>query len=309
MDSLLIGLAALLSFLFGWNNSSLIIGNLRGSGSTSFAVTVLVAIVGLVAGTLLEGPKMVGSLVGSIAPATTSSVILATLLASIALTLGLTLAELPVSFSMIMVGAFLGATYSQSLPVNLGHSETVVAFWFIAPVATALITAVLYSSVSGFVSRFGILTVDSLNRAGGLVSGLAVSYTLGANNIGLFYGSSLAGQPINIGVMLALVAVAAVGVATFGRNALGGVIGDKMLALSPQGVFAAFVSSSLVVWVGTQFALPVSISQCLLGGMLGAAYSRAISAVNGRLVAETLSLWVVAPLVASSLAFVLVRLF
>jgi phosphate/sulfate permease len=42
--------------------------------------------------------------------------------------------------------------------------------------------------------------------------------------------------------------------------------------------------------------------------MPGVACSRAISAVNGRLVAETLSLWVVAPLVASSLAFVLVRL-
>jgi phosphate/sulfate permease len=308
MDELLVGLAALLSFLFGWNNSSLLIGNLRGSGSTSFNVTVLISIIGLLAGTLLEGSKMVGSLAGSIAPATTSSVMLATLLASIALTAGLTLVNLPVSFSMIMVGAFMGATYSAMLPLNLGHSELVITFWFIAPVATALITAIVYYSVTRLVSGFGLIAVDSLNRAGALVSGLTVSYTLGANNIGLFYGGSLAGQPVNMGIMLALVALAAVGVVTFGRNALGGIIGDKMLALSPQGVFAAFVSSSLVVWVGTQFALPVSISQCLLGGMLGAAYSRAISAVNGRLVTETLSLWVMAPLVASGLAFVLVRL-
>jgi len=75
-----------------------------------------------------------------------------------------------------------------------------------------------------------------------LVSGLAVFYPLGANKFGLFYDSSLAGQPIDMEIMP------------------------------------------------------------------GAAYSRAISAVNGSLVAETLSLWVVAPLVASSLAFVLVRL-
>jgi phosphate/sulfate permease len=305
MDELLIGLAALLSFLFGWNNSSLLIGNLRGSGSTSFTVTVLISVAGLVVGTLLEGSKMVGSLVGSIAPATTSSVMLATLLVSIVLSAGLTLVELPVSFSMIMVGAFMGATLSAALSLNLGHSGLVIAFWFIAPAATAVITAIVYSSFTRLVQGVGLIAVDSLNRAGAVISGLAVSYTLGANNLGLFYGASLAGLPVNMGIMLGLVAVAAVGVVTFGRNSLGGVIGDKMLALSPQGVFSAFVSSSLVVWAGTQFALPVSISQCLLGGMLGAAYSRAISAVNGRLVAETLALWVVAPLVAAGLAFIL----
>jgi phosphate/sulfate permease len=207
-----------------------------------------------------------------------------------------------------MVGAFMGAIYSQALPLNVGHSELVILFWFLAPVGTGLITAALYSAVTRLVSNLGILTVDSLNRAGTLVSGLAVSYTLGANNIGLFYSSSLAGQPVDFGIMMALVAMAAVGVVTFGRNALGGSIGDKMLALSPQGVFSAFVASSLVVWLGTQFALPVSISQCLLGGMLGAAYSRAISAVNRRLVTETLSLWVLAPLAAAGLAYAVGRL-
>ena len=78
-----------------------------------------------------------------------------------------------------------------------------------------------------------------------------------------------------------------------------------MLSLSPQGVFSAFVSSSLLVWFGTQFALPVSISQCLLGGMFGAAYSRAFSAINRRLAGETVSVWLLAPLAAFGLAYLL----
>ena len=305
MDSLLVGLAALLSFIFGWNNSSFLIGNLRGSGSLSFAGAIFTSVIGLLVGALLEGSKMIGTLAGGIAPSTTSTVMLATLIVSVVLTLGLTLFDLPVSFSMIMVSAFLGATYSQSLPLNASHSEVVIAFWFVAPVATALITALVYFSVTRVVSGFGIIAVDSLNRFGGLASGLAVAYTLGANNIGLVYGSTLVGQPVNLGVMLILVTVAAAGVVTFGRNALGGSIGDRMLALSPQGVFSAFVASSLLVWVGTQFALPVSISQCLLGGMLGAAYSHVFSAVNRRLVTETLSLWLFAPLVAFVITFFL----
>jgi phosphate/sulfate permease len=37
--------------------------------------------------------------------------------------------------------------------------------------------------------------------------------------------------------------------------------------------------------------------------MLGAAYSRLVSAINARLVGEAISLWVLAPLAAFGLAF------
>lgn len=311
MDELLIGLAAVLSFLFGWNNSSLLVGNLRGAGSLSYRSTIMISVAGLLLGVVLEGSKMVSTLGGSLVPAPTSAVLLSTVLVSVILVFVLTLLDLPVSFSMIIVAAFLGAAYTSALPVNVGRSVDVVGFWFAAPVVTAAIAFVVYRSVARSVSRFGILAVDSLNRAGAVVSALAVSYTLGANNIGLFYasvGASAVGQPVNLGLMLLLVIATVVGVITLGGNALGGTIGDKMLTLSPQGVFAAFISSALVVWAGTQLALPISITQCILGGMLGVAFSRVASAFNRRLVGDTLSLWVVAPLVAFTFAYILTPL-
>ncbi|MDG7007741.1 MAG: inorganic phosphate transporter [Nitrososphaerota archaeon] len=306
MDELLVGLAAALCFVFGWNNSSFLIGNLRGAGSLSFVWAIILSVAGLLIGTLLEGSKMGGALAGSLAPSTTYSVLLSVLAVSVALTLVLTLLDLPVSFSMIMVGAFLGATFATSIPVNMARSEEVIGFWFLAPLATALITFGIYDFAAGFASRFGILAVDSMNRAGAIVSGLAVSYTLGANNIGLFYAGTVVsafGTSVDPMTVLILVLAGTLGVVALGRTALGGTMGDKMLTLSPQGVFSAFVSSSIVVWVGTQFGLPVSISQCLLGGMLGAAYSRIVAAVNRKLVGETLSMWVVAPLVAFAAAY------
>ena len=84
-------------------------------------------------------------------------------------------------------------------------------------------------------------------------------------------------------------------------------MGDKMLVLSPQGIFSVFVASSLVVWAGTQLALPISITQCLLGGMLGTAYARKVAVLNTRLVRETVSLWVVAPAAAFVLAYLSVH--
>ncbi len=307
MDSVLVGLAAALSFVFGWNNSALLIGNVRGSGSLSYRIIVGLAVVGLFLGALLEGPKMAGSLGGSIAPSGSDASLWVTVAVTLAMTITMTLLGLPVSFSMVMVGAFIGATLASDVALNGLRVSEVVGFWFLAPLATGLLTYAIYSVARNLFSDLPLLTVDSLNRAGAVVSAFAVSYVLGANNVGMFYSSAGgAANRVEQAEVFGVLALAAVlGVIVLGRNSLGGTVGDRMLALSPQGVFSAFVASSLVVWAGTQLALPVSITQCLIGGMLGAAFSRHITIVNVKLVKETLSLWVVAPLVALVLAFVL----
>ena len=310
MDSLLLGLAAALCFVFGWNNSSFLIGNLRGSGSLSYRAAVGVSVAGLFLGVLLDGQKMTKSIAGTLAPGT-ETVLLATIAVSFALTLVLTLLRLPLSFSMVMVGAFMGAALAAGFVLKTSRAEDIIGFWFIAPAATAPLTFGIYTAVTKLLSRFGLLAVDTFNRATGLISAVAVSFTLGANNIGLFYGTALTGTVTwsqELELLLLLTLVAAVGIVALGRNALGGTIGDRMLALSPQGVFSAFVASSIVVWAGTQFALPVSITQCLLGGMLGAAYTRDVTILNTKLVWETLSMWVVAPVTALILAYLFVLL-
>lgn len=308
MDSLLLVLALALTFLFGWNNSSFLIGNLRGSGTLSFRAAVLISVIGLLLGVLLEGSKMASSLVGSLASTATVSIILATVLTSVIITLGLTLLSLPVSFSMVMVGAFLGATSASELAINITRAGDIVAFWFVAPVVTAVLTYVVYTTAARSVTRFGLLTVDSLNRIGIVASALTVSYTLGANNIGMVLGivvSSTPGGTSVLAISLILAAAAVVGVVTLGRTNVTGTIGDKMLVLSPQGVFSAFMASSVIVWVGTQLAIPLSISQCLLGGMLGAAFTKNVTVLNRRLVGETAAVWVLAPVVAFALGYIL----
>lgn len=309
MDELLVGLAAVLAFVFGWNNSSFLIGNLRGSGTLSYRTTAMISAAGLLVGALFEGPKMAGSLVGALSPSTSVTVLLSTIIVTILLTLAFTLVGLPVSFSVVMVGGFLGGTVASGLQVDAVRSESVILFWFVAPFIVAVFTFVIYSSIRRFVSRLGILAVDSLNRAGAAFSALAVSYALGANNIGLILGGTggTSGQGVQEVLLTTLLIVsAAAGMLTLGRGSVSGTVGDRMLSLSPQGVFSAFVASSLVVWIGTQLAIPVSISQCLLGGMLGAAYTRSITVLNTRLTLQTVSIWVIAPLLSFVLSYAII---
>src|SRR2546428_8304824 len=233
MVSLLLAPAAALTFLFGWNNSAFLIGNIRGSGTLTFRGALLTAVVGLLAGVCVEGPKMLRSLDGFLSPAPSITTLAITLVASIVVTLGFTSFNLPVSFTAAMVGAFLGAAYHADLPINLGQTELVISFWFVAPLVTGVLTFLLYNGVARLVSNFGILTVDSINRVGVVVSSLAVSYSLGANNIGLIYGTAsgtFAGLD-DWAALVGLALLAVLWVAVFGGEGVGGEAGVRVVVL------------------------------------------------------------------------------
>ena len=305
MVSQLLAPAAVLTFLFGWNNSAFLIGNIRGSGTLTLRGALLTAVVGLLAGVFVEGPKMLRSLDGFLSPAASFTTLAITLAASILVTLGFTSFNLPVSFTAAMVGAFLGGTYHAGLPINLGQTELVISFWFVAPLLTGVLTFLLYNGVARLVSNFGILTVDTINRVGVVVSSLAVSYSLGANNIGLIYGTA-SGTFVGLddwATLVGLAFLAVLGTAWLGRGGVTGTVGDRMLVLSPQGVLTVFVTSALVIWIGTQLSVPISIGQCVLGGMFGAAYAKSVTVVNKKLAIETVSGWVVVPVAAFVIAY------
>ncbi len=301
-------LAGILTFVFGWNNSAILIGNERGSGTLSGRESTIICSIGIILGVALEGSKMRGSLGGTITGQATDAVVLATLVVSIVLTMGLTLAAIPVSFSNTMVGAFAGAAFASSFVLRVGDLATIIVFWGAAPLATMGLTFLAYRLIARGTSSWSLLSVDAFNRAGVGAVSLALAYVLGANNVGLIYGTALAttGGQSSLPLVLALAASAIVGIALFGRGNVAGTVGDRLLSLSPQGVLAAFSGSIVMMWVATQLSIPISVSQCLLGGMFGAAFTKKIAIVNRRLSLEVVSSWVVIPLAAFALAAVLV---
>jgi phosphate/sulfate permease len=303
--TLLLGVA--LVFVFGWNNSSFLIGNGRGSGSLTLREALLISSVGLILGVLLEGSKMLKSLNGSLTPVATDHVVFVALLVSLAFTIALSLMKLPVSFSMVLVGAFTGAVLASSLPLNYGRLEEVVGFWAVAPIATALLAYVIMKVVVRGVSRLNLIDLDGVSRYSVIVTSLAIAFVLGANNIGLIFGTVLNGASAYDPFAVLLTVVAIVGMVTLGSGGVSGTIGDRMLVLSPLAVVSTFIASSLLMLLGTDLAIPISLTQCLLGGMFGASLTKQVSVVNTRLALENIASWVVAPCSALILALLIVR--
>lgn len=312
MDEYLLLLAGILAFVFGWNNSSILIGNERGSGTLSSLESTVLCSLGMFLGVGLEGSKMSRSIGGLIATQPTDHMLLATLAVSVVLTFGLTFARIPVTFSATMVGAFTGAAFVFSALIRTADLEVIFAFWLIAPVATIAATFACYKAIQKATSNLSLLSVDAFNRAGvGLVS-LALAYVLSANNLGLIYETAASGGGLSTiesdSTLLSLAALAIVGLAVFGRGGVAGTVGDRLLSLSPQGVLAAFCGTIIMMWVATQLAIPISMTQCLIGGMFGAALTKKTSIINRRLSAEVVASWVIVPLAAFAVALLVAPL-
>ena len=255
---------------------------------------------------------MTKSLGGIIAVPPTDSIVLATLVVSIVLTFGLTLGRIPVTFSATMVGAFAGAAFVSSAQVRVGDLATIIVFWMIAPIATMAATFLSYKVIQRATTNLSLVSVDAFNRAGvGLVS-LALAYVLAANNIGMIYGTSFTGsQPSSadsVLTLLALAVVAVVAMALFGRGSVAGTVGDRLLSLSPQGVLAAFSGTIIMMLVATQLAFPVSVAPVPRGRDVRGGLHEKIAIVNRRLSLEVVASWVVIPLGAFFLAFLLTPL-
>ena len=315
-ESVALLLAGTLTFVFGWNNSSILIGNERGSGTLSALEATILCSAGIILGVVVEGSKMNGSLAGLVVGQGTDAAILTTLVVSIVFTLGLTLVAVPVSFSNTMVGAFAGAALASSLQIQTGSLATILVFWAVAPIATMALTFLCYKLIRMATANSSLLSVDAVNRAGvGLVS-VALAYVLSANNVGLIYGTAFATGGLQfsafgtgVSVIFVLAACAILGMVLFGRGNVAGTVGDRLLGLSPQGVLAAFTGTIVIMWIATQLSIPISASQCLIGGMFGAALTKRFAVVNQRLSVEVVSSWVVIPLAAFALAAVLLPYF
>jgi inorganic phosphate transporter, PiT family len=305
---LLLGVA--LTFVFGWNNSSFLIGGGEGSGSLTLKEALLVSSAGLLLGVLTEGSDMLKSLGGSLTPvAVGEPIVVVSLGVSLGLTVVLSGLELPVSFSMAIVGAFAGAVVGSSLPLNTARLGEVAIFWGLSPLFAAVLAFLLYSLIVRWTPRLKLVSLDVASRYGVIFTTVVIAYVLGANNVGLIYGVILNGMASpSEALSLGLVVVAIVGMVALGRGGISGSVGDRLLGLSPLGVVATFLSSAVLIWVGTELSIPISISQCLMGGMFGAAWTKQFSVINARLAVENIGSWVAVPLGAFLLGLLFIRL-
>jgi phosphate/sulfate permease len=180
----------------------------------------------------------------------------------------------------------------------------IVGSWLAAPLICAIITILAYGIVVKLENRFALSTVSLVNRMLLVIAVFYVSFTLGANNIGLIVSfarnNSLVGS--NIILEISIFLATSLGMILFGKS-IAKVVGDKIVVLSQIKTLSAMLGSAIVASLFTALSVPVSLTQVVIGGMLGAGVAHRPSIVNTRELFTLILGWAIVTIVSAGLAF------
>jgi phosphate/sulfate permease len=306
LDLLLVAFfALLLAFTLGWNNSGVFTGNL--SNMFPYSLALGITLLGMVTGYAAEGSKMSHSILGNLVTTPMTLVeVLTGVATSFFLFFTLTVTKIPVSLSNAVVGSFAGVAIASGALISSQTLIEIVASWILSPFLCAAAAIAVYELVTRLEKSLALTTLIWANRLA-LVGGVFyLSYVLGANNIGLIFSFVRANGAIQTDLIIVeaglIYAAVAAGTVVFGKT-IASVVSDKITGLSQTKTLAAITGAAVITWSLTQLSVPVSLTQVVIGGMLGAGAARAPAVVNGSELYVMIRDWAVVTLLCAALGF------
>jgi PiT family inorganic phosphate transporter len=293
-----------LCVILGANNLSICLGTSVGTGRLRYPQALALASIGVMAGILLEGSKLSRAITFGIVLSSDPRFTIVVALSSFVVMVLLTYRKLPISLSQVAVGAAVGAATVTGIQVNWVFTLMIALSWLLTPVAGFIVADALSVLTLRLGKRVrGVFTQNIMYSYLAILSGVYASYALGANTVGLIIGmvDTPASQHLLVSIILGLATV--LGMLLFSRGTTLSVAED-IVGLNPSASFASQMGGAATVHAFTQFGIPVSVSQAVVGGIFGAAIPRKFVVRNDRLTREIVLGWTVAPLLGAGFALV-----
>jgi len=286
---LLIPIALYTSFVFGINNSGLSTGSLLASGF-SYKKGIALTGVGFVAGALLEGWKMGGTF-HSLTSSSTMSVLVVTLIIT-AITFSIfSFLGLPISLVNVLIGSYVGASLANGLIINFTYMNLLALSWIALPFIAAIATIGTYKLTVRLLSNVSPVGIGMFHLVTIPIIVFYTAYSLGANNIGLLYHISLwEEQSIHLLILTLLPIASFFGVMKSGKTSI--FVSEGVVGHSPLTIFSSLLVGAILIWIFTQAAIPVSLAQVLIGGLIGVNLYRKPRTYNRSALLKLIGSWV-----------------
>ncbi len=288
-------LCFMMSLLFSWNNSSLFISGLISSGLAKFRRLAFFITASMMIGLMLEGWKMnPGKIV--IPQLFTISII------AVSVTLLIcNLLKVPVSISNIAVASLIGVSLSMNMQIDQTFVVKTFLAWVLTPLAALILTPLTYSMLAKLFSHLGEDLTYLSTRILIYSASFYGAYTISANNLGFLLPTICQSyEPVYI---IAFIGVF-LGTYLFSEK-VSYTIGGRLAILSPLQLSSSLLTSSLLLWILTQIAIPAALTQIMLGSLIGSAFSSPISIINVRLLRKIAALWMLSFFLGLAISFLL----
>jgi len=280
------------------NNLSACVGTIVGARILGRQIAKLFATAGIVTGLICQGHLMTYT-VQEIFPIKNVLVTAGVLfLTVVAFTLAKAM-RAPLSLSMALVALLLGLSTAHNLPTNYVYARSVVAMWVIVP---------LSALVFGFASLRVIdrTKIENVWRRIATYKLLQIAlsffaaFVLGANTIGLVVAMS-GFQPSTI--LTAIIAII-IGSMFFSDGELRRV-GQELFSMRYANSLASLFVSTLLVEFATLLAIPLSSTQALSAGVLGAGSSYRHKLISLRPFLVIVIAWILVPSLCFAVGYLL----
>ncbi len=317
-------LMVLAGFFVAWNiganDTANCAGTAVGGRIIAYRRAIAVVVIFVVLGAVLEGWKNMNTVGTSIITAPPGQqnpltflplVTVGIMLAAGIWVLIATIFGLPVSTSQSMIGAVMGVgvlmvVLRPDFGVNIQYGKlgTIALSWVLNPLIAAIAAYLIFKMVTPALRRIKNLLI--LNRVLSIliiISAAYSAYSLGANDVGtstgVIYGYFGGSQQL---IALFGAVALAIGTITFSRRVML-TVGSGITELDPTTAFSAQFGAAITVWSFVQFGMPVSTSQAIVGGVIGAGLTKGAKTVSKSKMSRIVLAWVLTPIVGFILSF------
>jgi len=266
----------------------------------------------LVSAFAILGAAIVGSrgfsTYGAIGDQTLTSSLTAMIAAGITVVL-MTALRLPVSGTQAVVGAIVGG----ALVTGGVHVETlsmIFLSWVLTPLGGLIAAYVPYRLVSlhpgALLGR--LAARERVVRVGLILVTAYAAFAYGANNVanvtGVFVKAGVIG-PLPAALFGA--AALSLGIQTLGRRVIR-TVGSAIVTLNPFAALIIVLAQAITLNVYALLGVPVSISQAVIGAVVGIGLVKGARMINGRILRRVAFGWIGTPAIACALSLGLAHL-
>lgn len=295
------------SIFLGWslgaNDAANCFGPFVGSGLISYRKAVIFASIFVVIGAVLGGRHGLAN-ISSVSKFSSFDASLALFSAALTVTV-MTWMKLPVSTSQAVIGAIIGLNVKTQGFQGLDWSVFLKFFivWILTPVGAFVISLFMYKIGAQLFRKIrNIQLQDTFIKTGSWIVGTYGAYALGANNVanvtGVLVESTFTITEAAIFGGLSI----AFGILTFSKRVML-TVGKNLIELDHFSSLVAVFSHSLTVWIYSLVGIPVSSSQAIVGGVVGAGFARGEHLSYPKMIYRVLMAWVETPIVSGLVSF------
>lgn len=285
--------------LVAGNNLSACVGPAVGARILTKRAGALLGAAGFSAGLLIQGWGMANS-ISNLMPNATMQLSAEVLVVAVTIFIIAQLARVPLSLSMSLVGLLAGVSIAGGLDGQFGYITKVVAMWFIAPVAAAILAFSLIRYLNSRKTR-NIWQKIRFYKVLLIILAFTSAYTLGANTLGLIVATA------GFNWTTVSVAVIAVFIGTFflGEGAIRRV-GEEFYLMRYSNATVALAASTILVEAAALLNIPLSNTQATTAAVFGAGVSYKSKFLSLKPYIIIVISWIAAPLLSFTIGYFLI---